>query len=417
MFALSYRSTLAVSSSERAAFQVPLDYALQAGPSLDAPQDVATLARYRALAPGVGAWPVLRQSAEVAGTSSHPATPTVLGVPAAAFPLLHGWRSDFSSRSPAALGRLLMPADAGRARRRAHPARRHGGSSCRSCSPVRRSSRCSSCRRLAAAPTSCGRSSRPAAVRCCRRQSRRRTEAGRSSRCASTCRRRCSARRRTSRPRGGAATRPRSPGRCGSGSSWRSPPPGAVPVSAFRGWNGRGGITAARAGGGVRADFAIDTSENALLRPDQPFDSRLLPVIASPDIARAAGPDGELQLDFGGDVVAARLVAVARRFPTTEDAGDSFVVADEASLASALGADDLPTSVPASSGCRPRPPWRRTSAPSSRARPSRRSRSTSSRRRSRRRCAAKPLARGIVVSLIAAAVAAVGAGARRASCS
>ena len=109
MFALSYRSTLAVSSSEQAAFQVPLDYALQAGPSLDAPQDVAALARYRALAPGVGAWPVLRQSAEVAGTSSHPATPTVLGVPSGAFPLLHGWRSDFSARSPETLGRLLTP--------------------------------------------------------------------------------------------------------------------------------------------------------------------------------------------------------------------------------------------------------------------------------------------------------------------
>jgi ABC-type antimicrobial peptide transport system permease subunit len=44
--------------------------------------------------------------------------------------------------------------------------------------------------------------------------------------------------------------------------------------------------------------------------------------------------------------VRARLVATATRFPTTQDSGDSFVIADEASLASALGADDLPTSIP-----------------------------------------------------------------------
>ena len=36
---------------------------------------------YRALAPGVGAWPVLRQVADAAGTRGAPLTPTVLGVP------------------------------------------------------------------------------------------------------------------------------------------------------------------------------------------------------------------------------------------------------------------------------------------------------------------------------------------------
>jgi hypothetical protein len=83
-----------------------------------------------------------------------------------------------------------------------------------------------------------------------------------------------------------------------------------------------------------------------VLRPQQPFDSRRLPVVASPDVAATAGPDRALELSFGGQVVHARLVAVAARFPTTQDADDSFVVADEASLAAALGADDLPSSIP-----------------------------------------------------------------------
>ena len=98
MFALSYRATLAASSTERAAYAVPLDYTLTTGRRSIARSDVASLARYRALAPGVGAWPVLRQVAEAAGTRGDgPLTPTVLGVPAAALPLIHGWRSDFSS--------------------------------------------------------------------------------------------------------------------------------------------------------------------------------------------------------------------------------------------------------------------------------------------------------------------------------
>ena len=68
--------------------------------------------------------------------------------------------------------------------------------------------------------------------------------------------------------------------------------------------------------------------------------------MASPDVAASAGAGGALELSFGGQVVHARLVAEAKRFPTTQDAGDSFVIADEASLASALGADDLPSSIP-----------------------------------------------------------------------
>ena len=108
-FALSYRATLDRSSTERAAYAVPLDYTLNEGAALVAPRDAATLAGYRRLAPGVGASPVLRQVADAAGSRGTPLTPTVIGVPADALPQLHGWRSDFSSQSPAELARLLRP--------------------------------------------------------------------------------------------------------------------------------------------------------------------------------------------------------------------------------------------------------------------------------------------------------------------
>ena len=61
---------------------MPLDYTLTTGAALVAPRDVASPAAYRALAPGVAAWPVLRQVADAAGTRGAPLTPTVIGVPA-----------------------------------------------------------------------------------------------------------------------------------------------------------------------------------------------------------------------------------------------------------------------------------------------------------------------------------------------
>ena len=80
-FALSYRATLERSSAERAAYSVPLDFTLNEGAALVAPRDAASPARYRSLAPGVSAWPILRQVADAAGTRGTPLTPTVVGVP------------------------------------------------------------------------------------------------------------------------------------------------------------------------------------------------------------------------------------------------------------------------------------------------------------------------------------------------
>jgi hypothetical protein len=276
MFALSYRSTLATSSSERAAYQVPLDYTLSIGPALESPQDVASLARFRSLAPGVGAWPVLRQTAEVAGSGTRPATPTVLGVPAAAFPLIHGWRSDFSSQSPAALGRLLQPPKAielagatipDTATRLELPAvltgpaiqpvlvvqTRSGGAD-----ELLPQLATGGAQRLAVAVPPADRGGKIVALRLD----------------LPSAVQKSSAHQQAEGHNGGAQA---FAGTLRLEELVAVTDSGRVPVTSFGGWNGQGGITATHNAHGVRTDFAIDTSETALLRPVQPFDSRVLP--------------------------------------------------------------------------------------------------------------------------------------------
>jgi hypothetical protein len=344
VFALSYRATLDASNSDRAAYAVPLDYSLSVGPALVTPREVGSLQRYRSLAPGVGAWPVLRQVAGVAGSGATPATPTVLGVPAAALPLLHGWRSDFSADSPATLGRLLRPqrpvglagATIPRAARRLELPARVSGSAVQlvlvvltasgGADELRPPFATAGSRVLGVAVPAADRGGRVVALKlelppAVQRSAAHQEAEGRAA-------------------SGGFA------GTLQLGPLVAVTSRGRVRVSSFAGWIGRGGVRPDHSWGGLRVTYQITTSEQALLRPRQPFDTRLLPVVASPDVASAAGPGGVIELDFGTGVVRARLVAEAHRFPTTQDSGESFVVADEASLASAIGADDLPSSIP-----------------------------------------------------------------------
>jgi hypothetical protein len=344
-FALSYRATLERSSAERAAYAVPLDFTLNVGPALVAPRDAASLARYRALAPGVGAWPILRQVADAAGTRGAPLTPTVLGVPSDALPLLHGWRSDFSPRSPAELAQLLRPrtgvalagASIPRTATRLRLPARTTGTAVQLVLVVQTRDGDAAQLRLPVPPTGAAhvlsvavpaalRGGRVVAIQVQLPTSDQRSAAHQ-----------------------GAEGRNAARGFAGGlalGALSAATPAGAVQVSELAGWTGHGGVSVRPRAGSLAVRYVIDTSQQAVLRPRQPFDSRRLPVVASPDVAASAGPGRALELSFGGQVVHARLVEVASRFPTTQDAGDSFVIADEASLASALGADDLPSSVP-----------------------------------------------------------------------
>ena len=344
-FAISYRATLDRSSSERAAFAVPLDYTLNEGAALVAPRDAASLAAYRGLAPGVSAWPVLRQVADAAGSRGASLTPTVLGVPADALPRLHGWRSDFSDRSPAELARLLRPRApvalrgavipraatrltlpvrmTGAATQLVLVVRTRDGDAAQLRPPVP----AKSVDQVIGVPV-------PAALR-----------GGR----IVAIQLQLPSNDQRSAAHGGAEGRNAAKGFAGTldlGPMAAVTPAGDTRLPPLAAWRGHGGVDAGASGNALRLRYVIDTSQQAELRPRQPFDGRRLPVVASPDVAASAGASGKLELSFGGQIVHARLVAVASRFPTTQDSGDSFVIADEASLASALGADDLPSSIP-----------------------------------------------------------------------
>jgi hypothetical protein len=95
LFASSYRSTLAAGAQDEAAFAVPLDFAVTESSRLVLPLDAASLRSYDRLAPGVRAYPIVRQLGSTPGQGSGALSPAVLGVPAAALRSLH-WRSDFS---------------------------------------------------------------------------------------------------------------------------------------------------------------------------------------------------------------------------------------------------------------------------------------------------------------------------------
>ena len=404
-FALSYRATLDSSSSERAAYAVPLDYTLNEGAALVAPRDAASLTHYRALAPGVAAWPVLRQVADAAGSRGSPLTPTVLGVPAGVLPHLHGWRSDFAEQSPAELARLLRPRS---------PVALAGLTIPRGATqltlPVRMTG--SPVQLVLVVRTADGDAAQlrpPVPDKGIDQVLRVRVPAALRGGRVTAILLQLPSNEQRSAAHGGAEGRNAAKGFTGVlalGPLVAVTPSGPVGLAPLAAWGGHGGVDASRAGPGLTLRYLIDTSEQAVVRPRQPFDTRRLPVVASSDVAATAGAGGALELSFGGQVVHARLVARAQRFPTTQDSGDSFVLADESSLASALGADDLPASIPDEL-------WLSTPAAASAQvaaalrKPPFAALDVSSRSAIHSELQSDPIARGIVSSLVAAALAAL----------
>jgi hypothetical protein len=90
------------------------------------------------------------------------------------------------------------------------------------------------------------------------------------------------------------------------------------------GWAGTGGV---RTDGGPFR-YLVSRAQVSLIRPQQPLDGTLLPVLASPALAAASDND-RLALSVDDNVVPVRLVGTIRRFPSTT--GD-VVVADERTL-------------------------------------------------------------------------------------
>jgi hypothetical protein len=93
----------------------------------------------------------------------------------------------------------------------------------------------------------------------------------------------------------------------------------------FAGWFGPKGIAV----DGRTLHFVVNNAGDAVIRPHEPLEGELLPVIASPSVARTAGADGVIALRAYNSVIPARIVATTRRFPSVD--GD-VVVADRASF-------------------------------------------------------------------------------------
>src|SRR5262249_48068995 len=85
------------------------------------PVDAAPVSSYEHLAPGVRAYPVLRSSADVAGSGSSVQAATVVGVPSGALAAMH-WRADYSPTARSKLVQELRPARPVALRRIALPA-------------------------------------------------------------------------------------------------------------------------------------------------------------------------------------------------------------------------------------------------------------------------------------------------------
>ena len=120
-----------------------------------------------------------------------------------------------------------------------------------------------------------------------------------------------------------------------------------VPLAAWRGVGAAattgsattGPATTGPAASGAVAVVGFSASGTpGVFRPAQPTDTLPVPVLADPQTAASAGPDGRIALTVDGLPVIARVAGVLRRFPTVDGASDGFVIADEATLAAALDA-------------------------------------------------------------------------------
>jgi hypothetical protein len=333
-FALSYRATLERSAADQAADRVPLDALVSPGANFATPLQVAPLSHWRALAGG----PVLavRRTEASYPRGGQTITETALGIPAAGLDLIHGWRASDARAPLRVLARRLVAAG---------PLRKPG--------PILPSG----ARRLVIPAVS------PAGA------------------VEVTADLRSGDGLVDQVPLGAASPTPATLGAPIPAGHWEleslelDQPTGVQALTAHQNGEGPtaapttsgpvrlgrpavldgrhrrlagldvGGWTAVGAArpvssarGGLVVRFA-SSGEPGVLRPPQPSDRRALPVLADPQTAAAAGPHGSLPLTVDGQPMRARVVGVLRRFPTLPAGGAGFVIADEATLAAALEAE------------------------------------------------------------------------------
>jgi hypothetical protein len=319
-FAVTYRSTLSHNQVDEAGYAVPLDLTLQEDFTQGVyPLEAAPLTRYPALGPGVGSYPIIRVGGDASGGGQ--SGTTILGVPSAALPRLH-WRSDFADVPPAELARRLEPRTSVALRGLPVPAGTRV-----LLLPVR--VRGDGLQLSAAVATKDGdfafvdfglvRKGGTTVLR-----GRVPEDAPGGLLVGFTL----------SLPTAGERGFTReSRGVLSLGRLRAIGPGGTRTLGSYRGWIGVNGVRPAAGPEGARLRYLVANALVSRFRPRQPTDGRPVPVVVSPNLARAAGPGGLLPVTIVDQQFLAKVVATARRFPTL---GGSFVVADERWLSGAL---------------------------------------------------------------------------------
>jgi hypothetical protein len=319
LFAETYGSTLRTGQRDQAAFAVPLDFTVSEDLStLVTPFQAAPLARYRALAPGVTALPVLRTIGDVSRLDGSTGV-TLLGVPAGALTALHGWRSDFSHTSISELARRIEPRRPvglrgpvlpTQASELSLPAELHGDPLRLSATvltpggdfvPLKLGTLLAGRRTL--------RTAVPAAARGGRLVSLTLGLVSRGNQDA-------------------AAQIARGTLRLGAPLAG-----GRVLPIDYTHWLGSGGVRSA----GATVHYLVSNEEIARFRPRVATDGTPPAVIVSSRLAAAVGPDGLLPVDVGDQRLFVRPVGIADSFPTVS--GD-LLLADEGVLSTALDAPE-----------------------------------------------------------------------------
>ncbi len=338
-FALAYRSTLVRSAADQAADGVPLDVLVSPGPDFNTPLEVAPLQRWQALASGA-VLPVRRTDANYT-TGGGTVTVTALGIPADGLTGIHGWRESDGSASLATLARRLEPAGPVRMAGPTLPADAQWLS-------LRVSSR-----GFAVTVTADLRDPQGAI---------RQVTFGTASASAAVLRVRVPPGRwelealELDEPTGLAITNGHQNGENPGAATQASArvalgplsvlpargPSLPVPLGAWRGVGAAATTESATTGPPTSGAVAIvgfsATGTPGVFRPAQPADTLPVPVLADPQTAASAGPDGRIALTVDGLPVLARVAGVLGRFPTIEGDSAGFVIADEATLAAALDA-------------------------------------------------------------------------------
>jgi hypothetical protein len=331
VFAESYRSTLARGQEEQAAYTVPLDFTLREDLTrLIRVNDAAPPERLAELGDGVRVEPVLRLSGNVNRAGGRTGI-AVVGLDAEAIPALRGWRDDFSMLSPASLARRVEPAGETEIRGPVLPddasmlevaARGEGVSLTASVQApaggyvhlvLGEAQKNGSALRVAVPPEA---------------------EGGRVVALTLNPPARVQERGGEGRPRELALE---------LGPLVAQTPGGPVVLDRYEDWMGVNGIEPVRGDAGVTLTGTLSEQAATRFRPTQPTDEQPVLAIASPGVAAAASPGGELVLRIAGEQVTVQVAAVAERFPGTRD---DFVVADRALLSTALNATRPGIAVP-----------------------------------------------------------------------